>query len=150
MDNPLIRERKDRVFIVYGPPGSGKTTWVKEQRREGDLVVDLDYILAALALGEVSTENRDVLSTGLAVKDFLVEAIADGRVGYNRAFIITTSQLEKIQKLTGGTVIEMDVDPREIIRRIKNDKNIPENNKRRRIEIVLAFYDRKQRRQRRG
>ena len=150
MDNPLVRDRKDRVYIVCGPPGSGKTTWVKERRRENDVVVDLDYILAALAVEDVSsTGNRDVLSAGLAVKDFLIDSIGAGQIVYNRAFIITTSQVEKIQRITGGTVVEMDTDPNEIIKRIQNDENLTDESKKRRIDIVLGFFERKQRRRRR-
>lgn len=36
------------ITLVAGPPGAGKTTWVREHRSEGDLVWDYDEITAAL------------------------------------------------------------------------------------------------------
>lgn len=39
-----------RRVVVTGPPGSGKTTFVEQQRRPGDLVWDLDALAAAIAL----------------------------------------------------------------------------------------------------
>lgn len=36
-------------FVICGPPGSGKTTWVRERARPGDLVWDFDDVAAVVA-----------------------------------------------------------------------------------------------------
>ena len=36
------------VVIVMGPPASGKTTWVREHAKPGDVVIDFDVIARAL------------------------------------------------------------------------------------------------------
>lgn len=36
------------LYVIQGPPASGKTTWVRERARPGDIVIDLDAIAAAL------------------------------------------------------------------------------------------------------
>lgn len=36
------------LFVVTGPPAGGKTTWVAERAKYGDIVIDYDYLLAAL------------------------------------------------------------------------------------------------------
>jgi hypothetical protein len=41
----MKRDRDRRVTIVWGPPGSGKTTYVQEYRKPGDLVWDFDAVL---------------------------------------------------------------------------------------------------------
>lgn len=46
--------KQSNVFLVCGSPASGKTTYVTENKSSRDLVIDLDYICAALA-GEAGT-----------------------------------------------------------------------------------------------
>lgn len=146
--NPLIADQKNRIFIVTGAPGTGKTTWVKERRKQGDVVVDLDYILAALRLDDDihHEDSRDVLSAGLAVKEFLINGIATGNITYSRAFIVTTRGADRIKDMTGGTVIQLDADPLEITRRIMNDNNLSDADKEKRIKIVEKFFEREQNR----
>ena len=36
------------IYVVTGPPASGKTTWVQQRARYGDVVIDYDAIVAAL------------------------------------------------------------------------------------------------------
>jgi len=40
-----------KVYIVYGSPASGKTTYVRDHMSDGDMVVDLDMIGQALSWG---------------------------------------------------------------------------------------------------
>lgn len=44
------------ITLVYGPPCSGKTTWVQSQAQPGDLVVDHDLI--AEAMGSPVSHNH--------------------------------------------------------------------------------------------
>jgi len=39
-----------QVYLVYGPPLSGKTTFVRQQVMRGDLVVDMDALYSAMTL----------------------------------------------------------------------------------------------------
>lgn len=39
------------LFVIVGPPAGGKTTWVAQRARPGDVVVDLDAIASALTPG---------------------------------------------------------------------------------------------------
>ncbi len=46
------------LTIVCGAPGAGKTTWVAEQRRADDVVIDIDDILDGLAGDKRRTMER--------------------------------------------------------------------------------------------
>ncbi len=43
-------EPEKGVWVVYGPPLSGKTTFVRQSARRGDLVVDVDRLFVALSM----------------------------------------------------------------------------------------------------
>jgi predicted kinase len=67
------------IRLVYGPPCGGKSTYVRERARPGDLVVDHDLI--AQELGSPATHNHAEEYRALAeqrVAELLVE-VANGR-----------------------------------------------------------------------
>lgn len=43
------------IYLVYGPPGSGKTTYVKNHMSAGDIIIDFDLLSRALA----GTDDHD-------------------------------------------------------------------------------------------
>lgn len=76
------------VTIVCGPPGSGKSSYVQQHRKRGDLIVDLDSIKRSIS-GEAAYDTPDaLLGYALAVRDCLISRIA-GRRDVN-AWIIGT------------------------------------------------------------
>ena len=46
------------IILVTGLPGTGKTTWVKEHMKPGDIAYDLDRIAGALTYSEEERENN--------------------------------------------------------------------------------------------
>lgn len=36
------------VRVIYGPPAAGKSTYIAEHKREGDIVIDMDALCVAL------------------------------------------------------------------------------------------------------
>ena len=56
----IPEKRAVKNLVITGPPGSGKTTWVKENMKDGDIVLDLDAIKAALLGNRDSTFHSDV------------------------------------------------------------------------------------------
>ena len=65
--------RSTRITVVAGPPSSGKTTYVAEHKRAGDLVIDMDAL--AVALGSDVTHGHDprVLPFILAARDGVLD-----------------------------------------------------------------------------
>lgn len=39
------------VYVVTGPPAAGKSTWVREHAKVGDITIDYDDLVACLAPG---------------------------------------------------------------------------------------------------
>ncbi len=68
-ENGMLVMRK--VYLVYGSPRAGKTTFVREHMEDGDCVIDLDAILAALRLTEKRRKNDNLLGLAIDIRDYL-------------------------------------------------------------------------------
>ena len=81
-------EHMTQVFIVCGPPGSGKTSFVAERCTWGDLVVDVDAILAAISGLPWYDKPTALLPVALDVRDYLYTLIRRGIAYVPRAWVI--------------------------------------------------------------
>lgn len=132
------------VFIVCGAPGSGKSTYVREHKHEGDLVFDLDMICSAL-IGEPETyyfDHMPILDLAMRFREETLEHI-EKRFGYwGKAWFITSdpdrSYWQYLAKRLNGEIIEMNVTEEECYRRIDADDR--RKNKRSFKEAVKRWY----------
>ena len=61
------------IHVVYGPPCGGKSTFVKQNAKAGDLVVDLDEISSALNSAVDHGANVPILDAALAARARLID-----------------------------------------------------------------------------
>ena len=59
---------KGKLTVVCGPPGAGKTTYVSQHAKPGDVVVDLDDIIADL-FGVHGHDVNDMAKVGAAIRE---------------------------------------------------------------------------------
>ena len=114
------------VFIINGAPGSGKTTWALQKMAPGDLLVDVDYLCAALCgTAALYTDHEPVLNLALDLSERLYDVIEKRHGKWNRAFVVTaSSDMQKVDALVnrlGGQLIQMDTTLDQCISNIEND-----------------------------
>lgn len=139
--------KSPNVFLVCGSPASGKTTYVAEQKGANDLVVDLDYICAALMgeAGDVHLDHRPILAVALEVRDLLYQIIQARRGKWERAFVLTTitnaQEMKAVANELGAELILIDTPLQECIRRIRSDPSRSKN--RRQFERLAVEWHEK-------
>ena len=111
-----------KVYIVYGAPCAGKTTWVKDNANENDLVIDLDSIFQMISINEKYIKPDSLKSVAFEVLDKLYD-IVKYRVGrWHNAFIITGVPLlgdreRLMQRLNADDCIYVDAKRSECLMR---------------------------------
>jgi 5-methylcytosine-specific restriction protein A len=114
-----------QVTIVSGPPGSGKTTYVKSRARWGDLIVDMDALYIALS-GLPWYEKPDALLPFVAeARDAVINRLyRESHV--RKAWLVTSessgSKLGQLSRRLGAEVVVLEVPANECLRRIANDE----------------------------
>jgi hypothetical protein len=103
--------RENRVmqkYVVCGPPGAGKTTWVKQRAKAGDLVFDADYLVSQL----FSTPLKTPVDFGFPLVERLREIVVDWLLNYpdRKAFIIQSDRdkAERTAQQIGAELIHLD------------------------------------------
>ena len=110
------------IHIVSGPPCAGKSTYVREHAKDGDLRVDYDLI--ATALGSVNSHAADGLikQAAFAAREGVIETALKN--ADDESWIIHTSPSEEHMKRyeeAGAEFIELDPGKETCLERAKED-----------------------------
>lgn len=127
----FIKKRKE-VFIVYGSPLAGKSTYVRENMELGDLVVDLDAIRSGISLQPLYTPAPPLQKTAFAVRDFLYEQIRIRSGEWQTAWVIAglprKDERERLAARLGASLILVEATEQECLKRLydADDGRYPE------------------------
>ena len=116
-----------QVFIVYGSPLSGKSSYVSEVMTEGDLIIDLDSIWQAVSgCGRYTKPNR-LKSVVFSVRDNLIESVKYRRGKWLNAYVIGgypfKAERERLAKMLGAREIYIDTPKEECIQRLSESED---------------------------
>lgn len=118
-----------QVFVVYGAPLSGKTTWVKNNMSEGDIVVDMDSIWQCISGCDRYIKPNRLKAVAFKVRDSLIDSIKYRYGKWRNAYVIGgypyQSERERLCKELGAREIFIDVSKDECIDRLQasEDRN---------------------------
>lgn len=118
------RERKERsVYIVYGPPCSGKSHYVRENMSDGDLVVDMDRLYQAVSFNEMYKKPDNLKINVFSIRNHIIEDIRMRKGNYRTAWIIggypEKYTREKLSSDLGAELILIDSDKHECLYKLK-------------------------------
>lgn len=77
------------VYLIYGPPCSGKSTYINERMERGDLVCDVDLIYQAISGQDPHDADLHVHETALQLKENLLDIIRDRDGGWHDAYVVS-------------------------------------------------------------
>ena len=111
-----------KVFIVYGAPCSGKTTWVKDNATKRDLIVDMDSLYTAVNICDRYEKPRAVASVVFDLRDYLIDKIKTRAGKWENAYIIGGYKLEAErqrlnERVNADEIILIDTSMEECLKR---------------------------------
>jgi len=76
------------VYLVYGAPCSGKTTWVRSVAEPDDLILDLDSIWESLCISDRFHKPNRLKANVFGVRDTILEQIKTRTGQWRNAYVI--------------------------------------------------------------
>lgn len=118
--------RQAKTYIVWGSPASGKTTYVRNNIMQGDLVVDLDLIKQSISMRDRSNVQSNLLPVAIGMRDYTYNMIENGSVDCKNKWVIA-SLPNKAERLAladrlGAELIHINSDYIECIKRVDSDE----------------------------
>lgn len=118
---------RKEVYLIYGSPCSGKSTYLDSVIQKGDLIMDVNRIrqcVSGLSTHEIVPALNSVV---FGIRDLLMDAITTRRGRWNNAYIIggfpLISERERIVKQTGAREIYIESTMEECLSRLEKDPN---------------------------
>lgn len=91
---PTYKPVQKHVYIVYGSPCSGKSTWVHEVATENDLIVDIDSIWEMISVNARYEKPAALRSVVFEMRDKMYDIIKYRNGKWHTAYVITGGALK--------------------------------------------------------
>lgn len=112
-----------QIYVVYGSPLSGKSTYVDKVRQEGDLIVDIDKIWQCVSGCPQYVKPGRLRSNVFGVRDCLLDQVRYRRGKWDNAYIIggypLTGERERLCDSLGAREVFIDTPMEECLRRLE-------------------------------
>ena len=114
-----------KVYYVYGAPCSGKSTFVRENKGNSDLLVDIDLIWQAVTGGALFEKPDALKAAVFAMRDTLLDIVKTRSGKWERAYVIEGGALkadrERRINALGAEDIFIQCDKETCLQRLASD-----------------------------
>ena len=139
-----IRKPKG-VYIIYGPPMSGKTTYVKENMQRGDIIVDMDRLYEAVTLLPRYDKPNCLKYNVLAIRNSILDNIKTRYGSFNSAWIIggyaDKYQREQLVKELGAKAILIKATKEDCIYRLQYSNDYRQENQEEWTSYINKWFE---------
>lgn len=118
-------KRKEKaIYVVYGPPLSGKTSYVIEHMERGDIIVDMDRLYNAVSFFQMYDKPDNLKYNVFAIRNALIENIRTRYGGFRTAWIVggypSKMDRDRLERDLGAKLVYMDIEREECYKRLEN------------------------------
>lgn len=134
-----MRKFQTTVTVLYGPPAAGKTTYVQQHAKPGDLILDIDSLFDALSAANANEDHRGhLLPFVCEARDAIIKRLSR-RTRLPRAWVVSTvlSPAERRAYAAAGATVYTLIPPVETcLERCRNR----DGKASRLLEIIRGWY----------
>ena len=116
---------KPKVYIVYGSPCSGKSTWVKDTAYDDDLIIDIDRLWESVCLCDKHHKPNRLKANVFALRDMLLDQVKTRTGKWRNAYVIggypLASDRERLSKRLGAELVFIEEDKEICLSRCLNE-----------------------------
>lgn len=119
-----------KVFIVYGAPLSGKTTFVRDSKGRRDIVLDMDELFRAITLLPEYDKPNELAINVFGLRDLIIDQIKTRTGKWQQAWIIggypLQTERERLSNQLGAELIYVEASEHDCLSRLYTDeKKLP-------------------------
>lgn len=116
---------KQQVYLVYGSPCSGKSTWVHEVANDDDLILDIDKIWECVSISDKYHKPSRLKSNVFGIRDCILDQIRTRSGMWRNAYVIGGYPLrtdrDRLCNLLNAEPIFIDTTKEECLSRAVNE-----------------------------
>lgn len=114
------------VFLVFGPPCAGKTSWVESVSNPDDLILDLDRIWECVCFSDKLHKPNRLKANVFGIRDTIMDQIKTRTGKWRNAYIVggypLATERDRICDILRARPIFIDTDEQTCLSRAKTDE----------------------------